>query len=300
MRSPLLCGTDCSGLICAPTRSAKTWRLHLSQLGTGRAPVTPKPGALDHSDHHAAMSHATDDPADTPSADAAENDADLAAAFYRDAYAQVFGDSGITGLSYRLTHRALEWGVTSSGARILEIGAGHGQHLSYVDDDFAEYVMLDPLGPPLDWRADADRRISWVTSRAEEWDGNLGRFDRVVVTCVLHHVTDVAAVLRNVRRWLVPGGRFSLFLPSDPGFLNRVNRKLFVTPKARRVGFDRYPVFNAREHHNHYWSIRTELLHQFGDCRISRRYYPFGIPVADCSLFSVWQITIPDRPSQAD
>ena len=132
-----------------------------------------------------------------------------------------------------------------------------------------------------------------MTGQAEDWDESLGSFDRVIATCVLHHVDDVAAVLRNVRKWLAPGGRFSLFLPSDPGFLNRINRKLFVTPRARRVGFDHYPVVNAREHHNHYWSIRTELQHQFADCHVVRRYYPFGIPAADCSLFSIWQITIP-------
>ncbi len=220
-------------------------------------------------------------------------DRNLVENFYRDVYATLFNEGGITGRGYRVTHRLLERGTVSSGARILEIGAGHGQHLGYVADDYAEYVMVDPAGKPQDWSASPDNRIRWIARGAEEWDGELGSFDRIISTCVLHHVDDVAAVLRNVRRWLAPGGRFSLFLPSDPGLLNRLNRRLFVIPRARRLGFDHHELVVAREHHIHYWSIRTELLHQFADCDVRRRYYPFGLPVADLSLFSIWQITAP-------
>ena len=51
-----------------------------------------------------------------------------------------------------------------------------------------------------------------------------------------------------------------------------------------------------RVKHNHARTIyissrlKTELEHQFKDYRISRKYYPFGIPAGNLSLFSIWQI----------
>lgn len=263
-------------------------------LNMGDFPLAQRRSLLSRRDRSASGGLRPERSGAESTSDPAAADRDLVANYYRTAYTHVLGGSGVAGRSYRLTHRALEWGVVSTGSRILEIGAGDGQHLEYVADDFAEYVMLDPFGQPSHWPGSADDCVRWVKGRAEDCDAELGQFDRVIATCVLHHVDDVAEVLRNVRKWLRPGGRFSLFLPSDPGLLNRLNRRLFVTPRARRLGFDQYVLFNAREHRNHYWSIRTELLHQFSDCRVSRRYYPFGIPVAGLSLFSIWQITVPE------
>lgn len=97
--------------------------------------------------------------------------------------------------------------------------------------------------------------------------------------------------MQNIRRWLKPGGVFTLFLPSDPGIFNRLNRRVFVMPKARRLGFRDYDLMNAREHRNHYWSLRTELLEQFAGDRIQRQYKPFGIPSGNLSTHSFWQIT---------
>lgn len=221
-------------------------------------------------------------------------DVSLVERFYEYHYEAVFERGGMAGRSYRATHRALEKRLPRHGGRILEIGAGRGQHLPFVTHDFDEYVMIDLSDAPANPSWNDDSRVQWIAGDIQTPRPEIGTFDRIVCTCVLHHVADVAAVLRNVRTWLKPGGLFSLFLSSDPGLLNRLNRRVFVEPRARRSGFNSYRLVNAREHRNHYWSIRRELLHQFSDCDISRRYYPFGIPAAGLSLFSIWQITAPE------
>ncbi|MBU3689714.1 MAG: hypothetical protein B7C54_03005 [Acidimicrobiales bacterium mtb01] len=219
------------------------------------------------------------------------SDAELVETFYRDCYHQVFDQQGFAGSMYRRTHRLVERGVDNSDKRILEIGAGKGEHLAFVRGSFSEYVMLEPNQTS---RIEADEpKVRVVAGRAEDTDFPPESFDRVISMCVLHHVDDVAQVLRNIRSWLAPGGVFSLFLPSDPGVLNRLNRRLFVTPRARRAGFDSYPLINAREHKNHYWAIKTELDHQFSGFGISRRYFPLPIPAGNLSLCSIWHLWKP-------
>lgn len=225
-----------------------------------------------------------------------DSSSDLVSRFYRDYYSQVFSGSGIVGRGYRLTHELVEKGFADSpGNSILEVGAGQGEHLAYVSPRFSSYTMVDLLEPPDELVPRLGGPLRWITGDVASCDFPSQAFDRIISMCVLHHLEDVSASLERIRWWMAPGATFSVFLPSDPGFLNRMNRRLFVAPRSRRFGFAHYELVNAREHRNHYWGLRTELEYQFRDCRIKTRYWPFGVPIADASLFSVWQITSPLR-----
>lgn len=233
------------------------------------------------------MSHTHIDPDDPE---------DLSAVFYRDYYSRVFNEGGFVGWSYRKTHREVERGHNRPNLDILEIGAGKGEHLPFVEPTYASYTMLDLFPAPIEPPWAGDRRVTWHQGDACGVSLTDRSFDRVISMCVLHHLRDPAAALRNVRNWLRPGGVFTAFLPSDPGLLNRLNRQLFVAPRSRRLGFGDYEVFNAREHHNHYWGLRHEIAYAFRGFDIQRRYWPFRIPAADVSVFSIWNITKPGRP----
>jgi len=220
------------------------------------------------------------------------NERDIVDDFYANYYERVFNSSGLVSWSYRSTHRQMEKGISlPAGASILEVGAGTGEHLSYVAPDYGRYVMVDLFGPPVNPFWQGDPRISWVTSDISADLQFEGSFDRIISMCVFHHLADPRAAMQNIRRWLKPGGVFTLFLPSDPGMLNRLNRRVFVTPRARRLGFKEYDLVSAREHRNHYWSLRTELLEQFAGDQIQRKYKPFGIPLGNLSTHSFWRIT---------
>ena len=222
------------------------------------------------------------------------DDSRLVDDFYRRFYGSVFNSSGFVGSSYRLTHRAVE-GVSAHKPRavILEIGAGKGEHWEFVPPTYERYDMLDLFKAPEDPPWAQDPRVAWIQGDVCTHVFPAESYDRVLAMCVLHHLGDPAQALRNIRTWLKPGGEFTFFLPSDPGILNRLNRALFVTPRARRLGYAHYEVFNAREHRNHYWALRHEILHQFAGFDIRRRYWPLRIPAADMSVFSVWAITKP-------
>lgn len=222
------------------------------------------------------------------------NEQDVAEDFYNRYYHRIFNSGGLVGWSYKATHRQLEQHVNlPAGAGILELGAGTGEHLPYVKPNFGQYVMVDLSGPPPDPFWSGDSRISWVTGDISS-DLKFGEgFDRVLSMCVFHHLAEPEAAMGNVKKWLKPGGVFTLFLPSDPGLINRMNRRLFVMPKARKMGFEHYNLMAAKEHRNHYWSLKTMLLDQFLGYDIKRRYMPFGIPSGNLSSHSIWHITKP-------
>jgi len=223
------------------------------------------------------------------------NGRDVVRDFYEHYYERVFNSGGLVGWSYKSTHRQMEQRIhLPAGASILEVGAGTGEHLPYVAPDFGRYVMVDLSGPPANPAWAGDERVSWVTGDISSELGFGEEFDRVISMCVFHHLAEPEAAMSNIKRWLKPGGVFTLFLPSDPGILNRMNRRLFVEPKARKLGFEDYRLMAAQEHRNHYWSLNSLLLEEFAGYRIQRRYKPFGIPSGNLSSHSIWHITKPE------
>jgi len=211
--------------------------------------------------------------------------------FYENYYSLVFSDKGISSYFNSLTHKKLEKGLPitpNHPISILEIGAGKSEHLKYVNTKFDSYVMLDLLPKPIELPNIA--QLSWAQGDICDPKLNLGCFDRIISTCVFHHLSNPSGAFENVKKMLKPGGTFSLFLPSDPGLLNRLVRKMFVAPAAEKVGFTQYELVNAREHRNHYWALKTELRNQFKGFETKSTYYPFFLPFGNASLFSIWHI----------
>ena len=129
--------------------------------------------------------------------------------------------------------------VSRVRGRVLEIGAGDGENFGAFDPG-VEWIGLEP---------DAKRRAELAT-RAREWkhaseplDARAesiplpdGSVDAVVGTYVLCSVDDPAAVLAEVRRVLVPGGRviFIDHVIAPPRTLKRAVQRV-ATPISKRV-----------------------------------------------------------------
>jgi phosphatidylethanolamine/phosphatidyl-N-methylethanolamine N-methyltransferase len=217
--------------------------------------------------------------------------------FYEEYYTKVFGGSGITSWAYRKSHKLLEAPFSSNKSlRILEVGAGQGEHLPFVEADYEQYLMLDLVEPPENPHWQADRRISWEVGDIGDTNVLTGHvFDRVIMTCVLHHVENPRRALLNIERLVIPGGTFSMYLPTDPGLMSRLARAAFIIPKAKRMGFFDYALVNAREHRNHFWGLRLEVEEVFRDWRSRTLYWPSRITAAGANSFSIWQLQKPYR-----
>ena len=89
------------------------------------------------------------------------------------------------------------------GARVLDLGCGSGENLERLVRYGARAWGCEP---GLERARRAAARAPAVAARGEALPWRDACFDLVYVSHVLHHAADVAAVLREVDRVLVPGG----------------------------------------------------------------------------------------------
>jgi len=117
------------------------------------------------------------------------------------------------------------------GQRVLEIGAGIGnmtRHLCprerYTATDIDD-LYLDFLGGAFQGRAYLDVRRCDL-AEARDFEALEGCYDTVVCLNVLEHVEAEASALANVRRALLPEGRFVVLVPQDPALYGSLDEVL--------------------------------------------------------------------------
>lgn len=184
----------------------------------------------------------------------------------------------IASRSMRVIHKAIE---KKHGkmfyARTLELGAGSGQHLDYVKHGFEQYLVTDLKKPVIREIYKFDKRIKTRAVNAEKIPYPSSYFDRIVVTCLLHHVDQPEIALIEINRVLKKNGSATIFLPCDPGLLLRIIRSVTSARKATKIGFEGYNLLNARDHRNHVSSLLRIIQFVFSNRKVRIHYSPFYI-----------------------
>lgn len=191
-----------------------------------------------------------------------------------------------------VSHKALERGLGSlpQDARVLELGGNLGEHCKYVEHEYAEYVVTDYR--QVDFTPLNDR-IRFEVADAEQLQFADDSFDRVLLTCVLHHLPNPERALMEMRRVVRPGGLVSITLPCDPGLLYRLGKAIgpYRSIKKRGIGVDpRY--FHYSQHRNHYPGLVSVIEKVFSDDRIGQRSWPLPIRTWNANLFSIFQVRV--------
>lgn len=193
----------------------------------------------------------------------------------------------------RYMHRAMEAPFTSSESydRILEVGGNRGEHVPYVRHAFGTYVLSDLYLPDVTEAVDLDPRVVAEAADVQDLPHSDGEFDRVIATCLLHHVPDPFAALREMRRVVKPGGRITILLPTDPGLGYRAAQRVTSGRAARRKGIgDFFELVHAVDHLNHFASIGKQIDHVFKQDAVTTDWRPLRIPSWNANLFTVKQI----------
>lgn len=214
-------------------------------------------------------------------------------------YNDVYYTGGL-GLFERWTHQSLEKGKKiAPHFSILDIGGGDGQHVPFLSGKFSNYTILDlldhsqKLNPAIN-SADIPK-IHFVLGDAEKLPFDNESFDRIILTCVLHHVDSPAKVLSECRRVLRNGGELSIYLPNDPGMIYRWIRHFGAHKKyAKRT---KRPIKEIKylwaiEHQNHVLGISTVIRQTFKGDSIHRRSYPLPLGSWNLNLFQIFQIVV--------
>lgn len=173
--------------------------------------------------------------------------------------------------------------------RVLEIGAGTGEHLAYVRHDFDQYVMSDLDENTLEVAKiklgnKFGNKLLFETQRGERLSYADNSFNRVIATHVLEHIYQPHLALKEWRRVIRNGGVLSILIPTDPGMAWRMGRHFGPRKNAYAQGIA-YDYVMAREHVNSCNSLIALIRHYFPER--TEAWWPLPIPSIDLNLFFV-------------
>lgn len=219
--------------------------------------------------------------------------------FYSKYYDQILR-TGLIGSAQDRTHIAIEklWSPQDMFVRVLEVGAGAGDHRQFVKHKYSFYYETDIRLPDGTFEPDMrskleDSNPGVIREIADVMQLQYvdGFFDRVIATCLLLHLPNPETALLEMRRVTkVTGGVITILVPCEPGILLRLSRKFLTARKAKRLGFSGYELFNARDHINYISSVDKLIKHVFEDDRVTIRRLPFHIPSWNFNLYFVYTI----------
>ncbi len=212
--------------------------------------------------------------------------------FYSKFYKSVIFGKGLGPWSIRKTHQSMEKAYSGSFfAKVLEIGGGVGEHLNFVLHDYEKYFLTDISLPVLEDGWKDDPRVVCEVQNAEDLTYKDDSFDRIIVTCLLHHVDKPEIVMKEIQRVLKPGGIATVFLPCDPGLLVRFLRASTTARGAKRSGFQGYGLMISREHRNHFSSLVQMAKYNFKDGNLRITYHPFRFPSWNANGYAILQFS---------
>jgi phosphatidylethanolamine/phosphatidyl-N-methylethanolamine N-methyltransferase len=214
------------------------------------------------------------------------------AVFYSKFYKSVIFGKGIGPRSVRKTHESMEKPFSGKHfSRVLEVGGGIGEHLDFILHDFDEYLLTDVKLPILGSKFAIDPRVVCQVENAEYLTFPDNSFDRVISTCLLHHVYEPEKVFEEILRVLKIDGVATIFLPCDPGLLVRLLRNLTTAKNAKKSGFKGYNLMISREHRNHFMSLLHMAKYVFREKKLRVRYFPFRIPSWNLNGYVIVQVS---------
>lgn len=222
---------------------------------------------------------------------------------YRNKFSDVYDESNYESLLQswvmRASHKLIEkaYGDNAYFERVLEVGAGTGEHIQFVRHKFDEYILTD-----LDLKTlnVARSKLAGIHEGKIKFEVQVGSelaypdnsFDRLVATHVLEHIYQPHLAIKEWRRVLKGGGVISILIPTDPGMAWRLGRHLGPRKNAIKQGFA-YDYVMAREHVNSSNNLIALLRHYFPGSKES--WWPMPIPSIDLNLFFVFHAIVDEQ-----
>lgn len=184
-------------------------------------------------------------------------------------------------------HRTVA-GSARPGDRVLEIGAGTLNHVSY-EPQRSIYDVVEPFKALY---VDSPERaaIRNLYDEIEEVPIE-ARYDRIISIAVLEHVEDLSGMIARAALLLERHGRFHSGIPSEGGFLWGLTWRATTGIAFRlKTGLD-YGVLMRWEHINTAAEIEAVIRRFFRSIVVKR----FPLSMRHLSFYTVIEATEPDR-----
>lgn len=210
--------------------------------------------------------------------------------WYQTNYSQINATAIKGSLASKVLHRLIEKPFKNNlGFEILEVGANKGEHLAFVKPNFTRYIMTDirPIectSPP--------PRVEHEIANVENLPFADDSFDRVISTCLFHHLENPIMGFEQLRRVAKAGGTISILIPNDPGMVYSFLRSATTLRNAKKLGLlSEAKIIHAIEHRNHYLQLETLLEYVFRHDEIRARPFPFKRRNYNFNAVTVFEIT---------
>lgn len=137
------------------------------------------------------------------------------------------------------------------GRRVLDLGCGYGWHCTYAAGHGAAYVLGTDISQKMLEAARARNpgpSIEYRQAAMEDLRFPDGSFDVVLSSLAFHYVKDFRPLVRNISRWLTPGGSF-VFSVEHPVFTAYGSQDWYYGPDGEILHFpvDNYYLEGPRE-----------------------------------------------------
>lgn len=219
---------------------------------------------------------------------------------YRERFSELYDDSNyaspLQAYVMRASHRLVEKSLSGASkfSRVLEVGAGTGEHIPFVRHRFDEYILSDLDQNTLEVARKKLGKLHDSKLRFEVQAGNNlkyedSTFDRLIAVHVLEHISQPHLVLKEWLRVLKHGGILSILIPTDPGLAWRLGRHLGPRRQAIEKGIA-YDYIMAREHVNPSTNLIALLRHYFPHPK--EAWWPIPVPSTDLNLFFAFHATV--------
>jgi SAM-dependent methyltransferase len=204
--------------------------------------------------------------------------------FYASYYSQIV-KSSYNSLGHRLMHSLMEKNISKKYfGRVVELGVGDNQHLKFVKHKYNSFVGLD-------LRVAKELRGNFINADILNIPIKNKSVDRVIVTCLMHHLGNPVQALKEIKRIINEDANFNvtILVPCDPGFLYRIIR-IKTQHTMKRLGIINPSLIHYLEHVGSYPAIDNMIRYVFEGHKVQKRNYPFLINSWNFNLFSIFSI----------
>lgn len=203
--------------------------------------------------------------------------ATVAEDYYLNNYKKINITGNVSNVVTKLMHRFLE---KSRGSlvfeKVLEVGALNGEHTHFVMHKFSQYFVTDIRNPSQATLDDLNKRgFTFRLADVENLPFESEYFDRVISTCLLHHLENPRKGINEIFRVVKSGGTVDILVPNDPSFI--YSTSWFVTTGIRALIKRKYQESYLNRKSEHIQDLNTiEGMLQSHNQRnlIVKKYFP--------------------------
>ena len=201
----------------------------------------------------------------------------MAEDYYLNNYKEINISGDISNVVTKLMHRFLENGRDSLlFEKVLEVGALNGEHTHFVNHKFLQYYVTDIRSPSQSTIDELNKRgYRFRLADVENLPFEDAYFDRVISTCLLHHLENPEQGISEILRVVKSGGTIDILVPNDPSFI--YSTSWFVTTGVRALlkrKFRESYLNRKSEHIKDLKSIEVSLLSYKKFFLIEKKHFP--------------------------